>query len=120
MKHWDNQDSSESGSAMPAELLSTVRNYVAETLQLFGFQAVGQSSDTALSTASATEEPKNVLLEFRAAMRKLGLDAAKSGKDVSSKDVLQLCDSLRDDVLPTVFPYVLNADLATTQARFST
>ena len=103
---------------MPAELLGNVRQYMGDMFNLFGFNCIGQSTslESTKENSSHTEVCADVLLEFRAAIRAFALDATRSNAGVvQAGDVLQLCDALRDDVLPTLTSKELNADLAITQ-----
>lgn len=107
---WD-QQSGESGDVMPVELVSEVRNYVAGTFELFGFSSLSGNTHGDAARSSSEEDLSQVLLEFRAAVRGLALDS----DTVDRGQLLSLCDSLRDDVLPTLLDDSITADLASAQ-----
>ena len=107
---------------MPVELISAVRSYVADTFKLFGFQSLSLDDTTVLrDSEDGCEENQSlqVLLEFRAAVRALAVEQQQSSPSVGGVDprqLFQLCDSLRDDVLPRIASSSqTTADLASAQ-----
>ena len=121
---------------MPVELLTMVRNYVADTFCSFGFRSLraGDSSgiaptadphhqDTGNGSGEANRHAMDqsssslqVLLEFRAAVRSVARAGIDDGTgNVSAGQLFQLCDTLRDSVLPQLAQTQLTADLATAQ-----
>ncbi len=97
----------------PATLtLRSIAIYVTQILKVFGvvsgaddFGFGGSSSDgkTADGHGSGSESYIGAMVNFRENVRNAALDAAKGGDTKSSiQAILQICDGLRDEVLPTL------------------
>ncbi|CAK4614784.1 hypothetical protein LEN26_010952 [Aphanomyces euteiches] len=92
---------------IPDEVLSSIATYVMQVLDLFGIEslqyrsiqlAVASSSDAQTSAINSTEI-LDIFTQFRAQVRQLALT---NTSDKVAQGILQLCDQVRNEVLPRV------------------
>lgn len=87
-------------------LVRTVRNYISRMLSLFGLRFHKQRKHH-LAEEEAKEEASalrvlEILSDFRSELRNLALVSLKTRVDLDSKEILRVCDRLRDQVLPDI------------------
>jgi len=104
-----------SPNAKPSTLLlRAIATYVTQILQVFGVisgadefgfgsgTADGKGGDAA-ADGSGSESYIGAMVNFRESVRDAALEAAKGGDSKAAiQSILQICDSLRDETLPTL------------------
>lgn len=90
-------------------LLRAIATYVTQILKVFGVIdgeddfGFGSGGGDANAASSGGERYIDTLVSFRESIRNAALEAAKGGDSKAAiQSVLQICDALRDEVLPKV------------------
>mmetsp|Transcript_17567 Transcript_17567/g.28751 ORF Transcript_17567/g.28751 Transcript_17567/m.28751 type:complete len:803 (+) Transcript_17567:76-2484(+) len=90
-------------------LLRAIATYVTQILKIFGVIdgeddfGFGSGGGDANATSGGGEQYIETLVSFRESIRNAALEAAKGGDSSAAiQSVLQICDALRDEVLPKV------------------
>jgi cysteinyl-tRNA synthetase len=90
-------------------LLRAIATYVTQILKVFGVIdgeddfGFGSGGGDANAASGGGEQYIETLVSFRESIRNAALEAAKGGDSAAAiQSVLQICDALRDEVLPKV------------------
>ena len=90
------------GSKVNVDLLRTISRFVTKIMDIFGCGSWGDSIGFPSSDASSSGgvDRETILLPFLDVISNLRAEIRTKARALKSKELFQLCDSIRDNILP--------------------
>lgn len=83
-------------------LLKNIACYITYILEVFGCGTLGDSFGFSTETSRAQVNKEEEIMPFLDLLANIRLEIRSRAKELKSKDLFALCDSIRDDILPNL------------------